>query len=85
VKFRINVFVGYIILLIGIGMMFHPTFQRGVNNAQVQVGDQEATVHTEEVITMPRWVSFLVIVGGGLLILMGSPRLAQPPSERRRR
>lgn len=82
-KFRINVFVGYILLIIGIGMMFHPTFHRGVNNAQVQVGDQEATVHTEEVITMPRWMSFLVIVGGGLLILMGSPRQMPQPRCRR--
>jgi hypothetical protein len=76
-----NVFAGYVVLLIGIGMMFHPTIRRGVSSQQVQVGDQETTVQTEEVITVPRWVSFLAIVGGGLLILTGSPRLA--PQRRR--
>jgi hypothetical protein len=78
-----NVFVGYVALLIGIGLMFHPTIRRGVSSAQVQVGDQQTTVHTEEVLTIPRWLSFLVIVGGGLLILTGSPRLAPPRSRRR--
>lgn len=75
-KFRTNVFAGYVILLIGIGMMFHPTIRRGVSSQQVQVGEQKTTVQTEEVITIPRWMSFLMIVGGGLLILMGSPRPA---------
>jgi hypothetical protein len=69
-----NVFAGYIILIIGIGTMFHPRFSWGVNSQQVQVGAQETTVRTEEVIGIPRFVSFLVIVGGGLLILTGRPR-----------
>jgi hypothetical protein len=76
-----NVFAGYVILLIGIGMMFHPTIRRGASSEQVRVGDQETTVQTEEVITIPRWLSFLVIVGGGLLVLTGSPRPA--PQQRR--
>jgi hypothetical protein len=76
-----NVFAGYIILLIGIGTMFHPTIRRGVSSQQVRVGDQQTTVQTEEVISIPRWVSFLVIVGGGLLVLTGRPR---PTPQRRR-
>jgi cytochrome c biogenesis protein CcdA len=76
-----NVFAGYVILLVGIATMFHPTFRRGVSSEQVRVGNQETTVRTEEVITIPRWLSFVVIVGGGLLILTGSPM----PIRRQRR
>jgi hypothetical protein len=77
-----NVFVGYVALLIGIGLMFHPTIRRGVSSEQIRVGGQQATLRTVEVFTIPRWLSFVVIVGGGLLILTGSPRVA-PPRPRR--
>ncbi len=53
----------------GLLLLGHPEFRRHVETKQIEVADQNTTLETSEIFTVPRIVSALIVIFGVALIV----------------
>lgn len=81
-KLPLSAVAGSLLILLGAFTLWHPVFHGSPNRQTIQLEDRQATVETHRVISVPRYLSGLLIAAGALLAL--SAWLPEPEARPRR-
>lgn len=78
---RYQAVAGALIVVAGLLLLGHPEFRRHVDTRQIEIADQNTTLETSEVFTVPRIVSALIVIFGVALIV--APKAPPRPLNRK--
>jgi hypothetical protein len=64
--------VGGLFLLLGLAGLVHPRVVMPAQRSEIEVGSQTIKMETRRIVTVPRVLAILMIIGGAGLIYLGS-------------
>ena len=64
--------VGALFFLLGVAGLVHPRVVMPAQRSNIEVGSQTIKMETRRIITVPRLLAILMIIGGGGLIYLGT-------------
>ena len=66
-----SMIVGIVLIVLGAVALGHRTFSYSSEETVMQVGPVEATVESQETVTVPLWAGIGLIIVGGLVMMVG--------------
>ncbi|MGH9692170.1 MAG: hypothetical protein ACRD4C_14025 [Candidatus Acidiferrales bacterium] len=71
---RVWLVSGIVLILLGIGALIRPNIEMPAKREEVHIQQQRVLIETRRIVSVPRLLSGLLILGGAGLIFLGTRR-----------